>query len=346
MFRAVTFTAGLCLALVVIGVEFSFFSPQAVQKPSINIAETGHSIPSDFWQDLNFGETLYGQISVDDWANPERGGALTDGFRFVLPDLGGDRHAYDSIEVYFRSCPDEGNDENYDNCLAFSSFYEEMLLYDSQMNLLGGGNTRLDFDSFPITSDRVYYVLAFSDSLMSGKTGHYKITLDYEMQAVAFKVKFNGVKQDRGVIKAKVQLYHPFFNPEGRDLGVLSFDWNPTGDGTYLASFSLSNLGFDQDGYSLSIKGEKHLQRVFNNLFFEKGKTYDLTAKTLEPGDLPLPQDGVADSRDFAYLWGHRGSIAREYLNIGDLNYDGAINMGDISLYLQTLKNKYDDQSW
>ena len=78
----------------------------------------------------------------------------------------------------------------------------------------------------------------------------------------------------------------------------------------------------------------------------QENKDLDLTYKPLEPGDLPLPQDGKVDKNDFDYLWKNRGKSDENILKIGDLNLDGIINMGDINLLLQTLETRYDEVGW
>lgn len=314
------------------------------KKPEVFIQIGENEFPDDFFQEIKFGETKKGEITTGDHSDPFSENGYFDGYWFTLPDLDN----YDNVELYFRSCPDEGDEDQYNNCLAHSSFSETIYIFNSKLEKLDySGDTRIDFDSCPITEDKTYYVLVGSKESAStpAKTGEYKITFDYEHVPTEVKVKFKGIDEDKGEIKANLKLYLVWtYNNQLLDLGQINFLANK--DGTYNGSFQLSNVDYDFDNYTLLIKGPKHLQRRFSNLTFVKNQTLDLTPKPLEPGDLPLPQDGKVDSQDFNYLWDHRGSTDANVLNIGDLNLDGSINMGDINLLLETLQVKYDEEGW
>ncbi len=314
--------------------ELAFSSEE--REPEIMLQIGGEDLPANFFKPLSFGQTIKDEITADDFVSPLNSSIKVDGWWFTLPEL----ESYKDIEVYFRSCPDDGDQDNYNNCLAFSAFTESLWLFDSDMNQLYAGNTRVDFDSIPITADKTYYLIVGSN----GKPGHYKITLDYEKQAVEFKVKFAGINNNKGEIKVNVGLYRPWTSQKLFEIGEVVLTGND--QGVYKGSFLLDNVSFDFSGNTLLIKGPKHLQRRFSDLSFEKGKVLDLTSKVLEPGDLPLPQDGKVNSSDFNYLWEHRGSTDAAVLAIGDLNLDGACNMGDVNLFLETLQTKNDEEGF
>jgi len=220
--------------------------PEFEEKiPEIMVQIGDQDFPADFFQELKFGETKTGEISSSDQDNPIALGGKVDGFKFVLPVL----DDYQNVELYFRSCPDDGDQDHFNNCLAFSSFTEGIWLFNSEMNQIGSGDTRIDFDSHPVTDDRVYYVLVGTDN---NATGHYKITLDYEQIPVNFKVKFNGINDNRGEIKVKAKLYLIWANNRLWDIGEISLAGND--QGVYQGGFGFSNVGFDFANYTLLIK--------------------------------------------------------------------------------------------
>lgn len=117
-------------------------------------------------------------------------------------------------------------------------------------------------------------------------------------------------------------------------------------------------------GYMLYVKGPKHLQKkVCSNAPTEgSGGTYhcgdgaialkagdntiDMSKILLLAGDLPENgvQNGIVDSYDTSFVRQHLQSTKTEDLNIGDLNYDGAIDGQDYSLVIAALSIKYDEE--
>lgn len=314
---------------------------QLPEEPETFIQIEKSEFPPNFFQEIKFGQTKTGEINLQDFSNPFSDGGHVDGYYFVLPELDN----YDDVEVYFRSCPHDGGD-NYDSCQAFSSFIEKIYILNSKWEKISEMDTRIDFDSFPITDDKTYYLLVGTDSYSANKTGYYKITFDYETSPVKFKVKFRGIDKNGGELKARLKLYqNPWvFADKIYEIGEVSLKADD--QGVYQGEFSLGARHFDFKDYTLLVKGPKHLQGRFPDLSFVKNQTLYLNYKPLEPGDLALPQDGKADSQDFNYLWDNRGSTDPNKLAVGDLNLDGAINMGDLNLLLETLQTKYDEEGW
>lgn len=95
--------------------------------------------------------------------------------------------------------------------------------------------------------------------------------------------------------------------------------------------------------YWISLKGEKHTQRIFADLTLNQDVQLNLTAKPLEPGDIPT-QDGKVDNNDIDQLLSifSKSTIGNSDL-VADLNYDGVINSIDMGLILKTLSSKPDE---
>lgn len=113
--------------------------------------------------------------------------------------------------------------------------------------------------------------------------------------------------------------------------------------------------------YRLYVKGPRHLQKkICINLPKESsigtyrcdqgsvalaagGNDFDLTNITMLVGDLPA-QDSIVDSYDTSYVRQSLGSRDPSRLVVADLNRDGIIDTQDMSLVIQSLNIKYDDQ--
>jgi len=318
--------------------------PVERKEPEILLQTSENEFPDDFFQEIKFGETKKGVIDKNDKLNPYSVSGFVDGYKFTLPDLDN----YDDVEIYFRSCPDDGDSDQYNNCRSESSFNEQIEIFNSKLEKLDySGETRIDFDHCPITDDKTYYILVGSQDSANtpSRTGEYKITFSYEKTPAKVKLKFKGIDENKGDLKVHLKLYLVWTaKNQLLDLGEIIFKGDK--DGFYTGKFDLSNKDYDFQNYTLLVKGPKHLQSRFDNLSFVKNQVLDFTSQPLEPGDLPLPQDGKVDNNDFNYLWDHRGSTNPDDLKTGDLNLDGAINMGDINLLLETLSVKYDEEGW
>ncbi|MFC1711783.1 hypothetical protein ACFLZ1_04335 [Patescibacteria group bacterium] len=166
---------------------------------------------------------------------------------------------------------------------------------------------------------------------------------------IDYKLRFKGISK-RPVDTADQKIYITLSNFSNPDVPSHCQEYTygeamvrVQDNGEYQSTMYLDACYLDNPGYRLCLKGPKHLNKCFDNLTFSRDQNLDLTYKELEPGDLSLPQNGVVDQADFDYLWQHRGSTNVADNNIGDLNLDRSINMGDIGLLLQTLGTKYDD---
>jgi len=136
------------------------------------------------------------------------------------------------------------------------------------------------------------------------------------------------------------------------------------GDGIYRLPFGVwsENLPAAND-YSIIIKGEKHLASKF---CLATGQTehcsgsgqislpvnpiskvsLDFTKMPLEPGDL-YQQDGVANGNDFKkiinLLIKPCSTLTDQDKLVGDLDYNGCVNIRDAFLMRQTLETRYDE---
>lgn len=113
-------------------------------------------------------------------------------------------------------------------------------------------------------------------------------------------------------------------------------------------------------GYSILIKGPRHLQRKICNLspsesvlglYQCRGEGLTLNAGidelnftgiTLLAGD--LDQNGVANAADIARILTNLGSTDSNILRVADVNLDGVINTQDFSLVVDALSVKVDEE--
>jgi len=183
-------------------------------------------------------------------------------------------------------------------------------------------------------------------------------------QKLKFKLKFAGVDDD-SADGAKIRIRF-LRGASGFDRQTPPVEVTHVGDGVYETVVSLAGSSLQipvNDGYTIFIKGEKHLARRFcshnqktrctGNGFFYIGatsipsiQTFDLTGLPLEPGDLP-PQDGKADSADFAKITSLFtklcSALTEEEKKTADLDYNGCVNIRDAFLMRKTLEVKFDE---
>ncbi len=113
-------------------------------------------------------------------------------------------------------------------------------------------------------------------------------------------------------------------------------------------------------GYSLIIKGEKHVARKFCKPTGQTGpcrsgefltitagrQAFDFSGLPLDPGDLP-EQDGRADSADFAKIKSLMSRACSQLTTaekkMADLDYNGCVNIADAFLMRKTLETRYDE---
>ncbi len=154
------------------------------------------------------------------------------------------------------------------------------------------------------------------------------------LEKLHLRAKFAGVTQNVGTISATLT--------DGATLnGPLSFSFESAG--VYGADFTLPQGYTLSNAITLSIKAEKHLQRVFRSLPVIN-KEVDLTARPFEPGDLP-PQDGIVDLSDINSVVSilAKPSQSSNDRVVGDVNYDGVVNAADMSTILTTLSTHPDE---
>lgn len=133
--------------------------------------------------------------------------------------------------------------------------------------------------------------------------------------------------------------------------------------GVYKATAMIANPFSAGTQFRIKVKGEKHVSVQFCKQVGQTGPCldtdyitvpnpvplaygFDLTGIPLPPGDLP-PQDGRADMQDLARMKPLMGKVcssltAAEKL-VGDVDYNGCVNVRDVFLILQTLRTRYDE---
>jgi hypothetical protein len=178
------------------------------------------------------------------------------------------------------------------------------------------------------------------------------------------KLKFQGIlqkpKNSNSIIvrvklgNAKTQLQTNY--------QTATFTVNDQGVWTGKVAFSNVTPG---DGYTLYVKGPKHLQKKIcdqtptesalgpGTYSCQNGKinliggenTFDLTNILLLAGDLPVSgaQDGVINAQDTAFVRNSLGKRDEATLAIADINLDNIVDTQDWSAILQTLSIKGDD---
>ena len=136
------------------------------------------------------------------------------------------------------------------------------------------------------------------------------------------------------------------------------------GGGVYKAVISVNHSMIPVGiGYSVSVKGEKHISRKFcehtgqtspcvkpSDLVIDLPASdviaFDFTGMPLEPGDLP-PQDGVVNASDFTTLKTLMNKPCNELTAnekyTADVDYNGCINVRDVFLMRKTLESRYDE---
>lgn len=183
-------------------------------------------------------------------------------------------------------------------------------------------------------------------------------------QNLRFRLKFAGVDDDSaGGAKIRIRFLR---RASGFDFQTPPVEVTHAGDGVYEATISLVGSSPQipvNDGYTIFIKGEKHLARKFcfydqktrctGDGFFYIGatnipstQTFTFDGLPLEPGDLP-PQDGKADSGDFGKITSLFtklcSSLTEEEKKTVDLDYNGCVNIRDAFLMRKTLEVKFDE---
>jgi len=107
--------------------------------------------------------------------------------------------------------------------------------------------------------------------------------------------------------------------------------------GVYSVEIGLDGSYFGHR-YRLRIKGPKHLQSVFPDVYFQPGGELNLTEWPLRPGD--LNQDGKVDLVDLRSIKVFSKDPAD--IAFGDVNFDNRVDIFDKVLVLNTLSVQYD----
>lgn len=191
-------------------------------------------------------------------------------------------------------------------------------------------------------------------------TFNHEINQPPKITGVEFKIKFSGVTdgaaEGAGVTARFVR----------SDLNALTspIRFHHIGGGVYQAVATLSGtLSLPAGpGYTIIMKGEKHVARKFckqtgqtapcqgnESMTISSGPSspvFDFTGLTLDPGDLP-PQDYKADSADFdiikTLLSKPCSILTDQDKKTADLDYNGCIDIGDAFLMRKTLETRYDE---
>jgi len=183
-------------------------------------------------------------------------------------------------------------------------------------------------------------------------TGNVSLNLSVKLQGI------NKTPTATNKIKVKLNLTNGSSQQALSDVELVSSSEN---NGAFVGTIPFSQIA-PGPGYNLYIKGPKHVQKRFCTAIPTGGVEYrcgtneqiiltdgtntlNFTAVPLLAGDLPLPQDGVLNSRDVIALKRCINKTDAECLNIGDINYDGAVRAGDFSLVIESMGIKYDDEN-
>lgn len=175
-----------------------------------------------------------------------------------------------------------------------------------------------------------------------------------------FKIKFAGVENKIDPKTVNLKVKKAGFEKEFRQVRVVADN-----QGILTGRVDLTGVP-PGEGYYFIIKGPKHLAQKFcldgqkercrshQRLTIREGKNqFDFSGYPLEPGDIPDEngqQDGVVDAQDFDRLKRaliSRDESLRERANLDfNRNQEGKniINGRDISLFLNTLRHRYDDE--
>jgi len=182
--------------------------------------------------------------------------------------------------------------------------------------------------------------------------GNVSLKLSLKLQGV------NKTPTATNKIKVKLNLTNGSSKEEKSDVELTSSSEN---NGVFTGTVTFSKI-IPGPGYQLYVKGPKHVQKRFcsaaptggaeyrcssnEQIIITSGEnTLNLVEVPLLSGDLPLPQDGVLNSRDVVALKKCINKTDAECLNIGDLNYDGAVKAQDFSLIIESMGIKYDDEN-
>lgn len=181
------------------------------------------------------------------------------------------------------------------------------------------------------------------------------------VQTIDIRMKLAGVT-DGSAEGAKVNIKFVKLGGETVQLST-ALPITHIGSGVYKAVADITNPFASGTKFTIKIKGEKHSSVQFckqvgqtgpcaDNEFITvpspvpHGYGFDLTGNPLPPGDVKV-QDGKVDVADFAKIKSLMlklcSSLTVEDKLIGDLDYNGCVNVRDVFLIRQTLETRYDE---
>jgi len=183
-------------------------------------------------------------------------------------------------------------------------------------------------------------------------SGSVSLKLSLKLQGI------NHTPSATNKIKVKLKLTNGSSKQELSEVELISSSEN---NGVFSATVDFKQIT-PGPGFNLFVKAPKHIQKRYCVATPSGGITYrcskdeqiiitdglntlDLTGAPLLSGDLPLPQDGILNSRDVVGLKNCIGKTDATCKNNGDLNYDGAVNGNDFSLLVESMGIKYDDEN-
>ena len=180
-------------------------------------------------------------------------------------------------------------------------------------------------------------------------------------QTFDFRLSLNGV-EDNAAEGAQINL--KFYLKDGTIKSLETpLTLSHVYGGVYQALATIDNPLPPETQFRIKVKGEKHVSTQFCRSSGQTDRCADNEYMTtpnplqdklsfyfadlpLPPGDLP-PQDGKTDMSDLNRIKTLMGisqsNLTPEDLTIGDLNYDGHINVYDAFLILKTMEIRYDD---
>lgn len=179
------------------------------------------------------------------------------------------------------------------------------------------------------------------------------------VDTLRFYFKFAGVT-DASAEGAGVRI---FFERGGLTSVTQSIEARYVSNGVYKLEMVRPTISLPAGtGYTIYLKGEKHLAKKFclpsgqsgvcigpGNITFgsPSGSTisFDFSGVALEPGDL-WPQDGKADLNDFKNVTSLFGKLCSSLTETDlryDIDYSGCVNVKDAFLIRKTLETKYDE---
>ncbi|PJE63466.1 hypothetical protein COU89_03155, partial [Candidatus Roizmanbacteria bacterium CG10_big_fil_rev_8_21_14_0_10_45_7] len=125
-------------------------------------------------------------------------------------------------------------------------------------------------------------------------------------------------------------------------------------------SVALEGVPLGTEPYSIYLKGPKHLRKRICTLApaeADAERSCDtpqiiINAAAVSANWSPIrllvgdlaPQDGVLNTIDVAKMRSSVLSQDADAVSDADLNYDGVVNGTDVSLFLESMQRKYDDE--